>query len=544
MSDRLAWLEGELARVTAERDAHALALRRAAAFEAAIVAAPLAIACVSAEMGRYVFVNAAYGRLVGKSPEELMTSDAYEVWVGSSRPEDFAIEHAAVGRLARGEIDEYQIDRPYTRAGAEPRWVRSTAIASRDPGGRLTYVTVYQREIGEERAAALASQRTSAQLQQAQKMDALGKLAGGVAHDFNNRLLIILGYTELLKRELPPGSPLIHHADMVLSSAQRSADLTRQLLAYSRHQVLKPESFDVNQAVERMRQLLAKVIGERVQLSTILGAKNPVFSDPGQLEQVILNLAINARDAMPQGGQLTLATSDRAMAAGEDPALPAGDYVTLTISDTGTGIPDDVLPHIFEPFFTTKPVGQGTGLGLSMAEGIVQQSRGAMRVASRVGEGTTFTIHLPRGRGAPDPLSYTTTTGTPRGAAFETVLVCDDDDDVRRMLGEILRLRAYTILEARTGKHALEIAAAHTGRIHLLVTDLVMPEMGGVDLATEMRRHNPTLRVLFVSGYTDRADVLSGPIRSYARFLAKPFAPGELTRAVFSLLENTSRDPL
>jgi two-component system, cell cycle sensor histidine kinase and response regulator CckA len=542
MSDRLAWLEAELDRVTAERDALALALERAAPFEAAIGSAPVAIACVAGEKGRYLFVNAEYGRLVGKSPEELMVSDAYEIWVQSSRSEDFAIEHEAVGRLAKGEIDGYQLDRPYIVPGREPSWVRSTAVGFRDADGRLTNITVYAREIGEERAAALASERTAAQLQQAQKMDALGKLAGGVAHDFNNRLLIILGYTEMIKRELSPDSPLIHHADMVLTSAQRSADLTRQLLAYSRHQVLKPESFDVNQSVERMRQLLAKLIGDRVQLSTQLEAKNPVFSDPGQLEQVILNLAINARDAMPQGGRLTLATGDRAISGGEDAALPAGDYVTLTITDTGAGIPDDVLPHIFEPFFTTKPVGQGTGLGLSMAEGIVQQSRGAIRVASRVGEGTTFTIHLPRGPGVPDRQLYTAVAGTPRGAPFETVLVCDDDDDVRRLLVEILRLRAYTILEARTGKHALEIAAGHPDPIHLLVTDLVMPEMGGIDLAAQMRRSNPALRVLFVSGYTDRADVLSGPIRSHARFLAKPFAPGELTRAVHALLENEPAD--
>jgi CheY-like chemotaxis protein len=209
----------------------------------------------------------------------------------------------------------------------------------------------------------------------------------------------------------------------------------------------------------------------------------------------------------------------------------------IAVTDTGCGIPAELMEHVFEPFFTTKPVGQGTGLGLSMVQGIVQQSRGAIRVATRLGEGTTFTIHLPRGSHTMEARSYTAVDGTPREVPFETVLVCDDDDDVRRLLVEILRLRAYTILEARTGKHALEIAAAYRAPIHLLVTDLVMPELGGVDLAAEMRKRDPALRVLLVSGYTERDDVLSQPYGPHTRFLAKPFAPGELTRAVFALLE-------
>jgi two-component system cell cycle sensor histidine kinase/response regulator CckA len=537
MSDRLAMLEAELARVMADRDHLSTALARATRFEDAVGAAPQAIACVSAEEGRYLFANPAYGRLLGRSVEQLMASDAYEIWVEGARPQDFAIEHEAAGRLARGEIDQFQLDRPYIVKDRAPHWVRSTVVASRDSAGRLACLTIYLRDIEEERAALVAKEEATARLQHAQKMEALGTLAGGVAHDFNNRLLIIIGCTELLKRELPGGSPLMDSADMVLSSAHRAAELTRQLLAYSRHQVLEPESFDLNQAVERMRPLLANLIGGRVRLSTSLQAESAVFSDPGQLEQVILNLAINARDAMPDGGVLTLATGERTVSQGEDVGVPPGNYVMLSITDSGVGIPEEVLARIFEPFFTTKPIGQGTGLGLSMVEGIVKQSRGAIRVNSRLGAGTTFTIYLPRGSDAPDPRSFKAIPGAPRVAPLETVLVCDDDEDVRRLLAEILRLRGYTILEARTGHHGLAIATEHAGPIHLLITDLVMPRLGGLDLAAEMRKRNPTLRVLFVSGYTEEADLLSEHLRPHARFLAKPFAPGDLTRAVFALLE-------
>jgi PAS domain S-box-containing protein len=545
MTDRLAQLEAQLAHVTAERDRLSAALARSAQFQEAVVRSPVAMACVSAEKGRYVFANPAYAELVGRSIEELMECDAYDVWVATSRPEHFAIEHDAAGRLARGEIDQFQLDRPYIVAGGAERWVRSTVVAVRDSTGRLSSLMLNLPSIEEARAALAAKEEATTQLQHAQKMEALGKLAGGVAHDFNNRLLIIIGCTELLRRELPAGSPLVDSADMVLTSAQRAADLTRQLLAYSRHQVLAPESFDLNEAVERMRQMLARAMGEHVRLTTTLEARNPVFSDPGQLEQVILNLAINARDAMPGGGTLTLATADRTVLAGGDGggggggdgALAPGHYVTLSITDTGVGIPAEVLPRIFEPFFTTKPVGQGTGLGLSMVEGIVKQSRGSVRVSSRIGRGTTFTITLPRGGALPEPRSVTVVRGTPHTAPFETVLVCDDDDDVRKLLSGILRLRGYTILEARSGKHALSVAAEHRRPIHLLITDLVMPELGGLDLASAMRTRNPALRVLFVSGYTDQADLLADTLRPHARFLAKPFAPGELTRAVFALLE-------
>ena len=252
-----------------------------------------------------------------------------------------------------------------------------------------------------------------------------------------------------------------------------------------------------------------------------------------------MNLVLNARDAMPSGGRLALETRDVTLGAQQHPTLSPGDYVALLVTDTGTGIPEADLPHIFEPFFTTKKAGQGTGLGLSMVEGIVHQSGGATQVESTVGKGTTFTIYLPHATVAPAARS-TVEELPPRAGTFETVLVCDDDDDVRELVVEVLRLRAYSILTARSCEHALEVARKHRGPIHLLVSDLAMPGLGGIELGARLRHRDPTLRVLYISGYPDGADRLSMPWEPGIHFLPKPFLPGELTRAVS---QNPRRDP-
>jgi two-component system cell cycle sensor histidine kinase/response regulator CckA len=527
-------LDAELARLRAERAELAAALEQARRYEAAVAAATQGVMCVDAEKGRYAFVNGAFARMVGRPLDEVMAADPYQIWIEVTHPEDIDAERAALARIAKGEIDRFELHKRLIARGEEPRWMHVQVVATREANGRLQGITGFFTDVHEQRTATAARERLENQLRQAQKLDALGKLAGGVAHDFNNRLLIIIGYTELLRHELPPDSEMARNADLVLASAQRGAELTRQLLAYSRRQVLKPEAFDLNRSVDQMLCLLGRLIGDQVEVVTSLGATSFVFSDPGQIEQVILNLALNARDAMPRGGRLALETSDVVLNA--DPVLPAGDYVTLTVADSGDGIPDDVLPHIFEPFFTTKAVGQGTGLGLSMVEGIVHQSGGAVRVTTRPGEGTRFVIYLPRAARVPEQ-RYTVVPAAPREINFETVLVCDDDDDVRKLLVDVLGLRAYCILQARNGRDALEIAGRHDGPIHLLVTDVVMPELGGVELAGELRKRDPALRVLFVSGYADDAGVLSEPLAADTRFLAKPFLPGDLTRAVFSMLE-------
>ena len=516
-------------------DASASARERLRLFEFAVATAPLACMCVSAKNGRYAFVNRAFAELVGRSHAELMATDPYQVWLDVTHPDDVEVEREALNRIGKGEISSYRLDKRIVRDGVA-HWVTVDLNGLRDDEGRLEYVLAHFRETHEQRGAVAVRERLEAQLRQAQKLGALGKLAGGVAHDFNNRLVIIMGYTELLKRGLPEGSALTAHADMVLGSAERASELTRQLLAYSQRQVLSPRAFDLNETVERMRKLLSRLIGDDFELESKLAAANPIFSDPGQIEQVIMNLVLNARDAMSGGGRLTLSTAD--VAAARAPIdLPSGDYVALTVRDTGTGIEAEVLPHIFEPFFTTKELGKGSGLGLSTVLGIVKQSGGTLEVESRVGEGTTFTVYLPRATELPDAPRYASQPAVPDAPAFETVLVCDDDDGVRQLISDVLSLRAYRVLSAKNGRHALSVAEAHEEEIHLLVTDIVMPEMGGIELAQLLKERHPQLRVLLVSGYSEDPLALSAPRAPHTHFLAKPFAPGDLTRLVCTILE-------
>jgi PAS domain S-box-containing protein len=537
MARRLVERDEEVARLRAELSA---SLERVARLEAAVRDAPMSIMSISGEQGRYEFANQAFASTLGRALDDVLASDPYETWTMHTHPDDIAEERAVIGRMAKSEIDRFQMEKRIVQRGGEVRWVRTTAVASRDPNGRLKRVIVYYADINEQRTAASGRERLEADLRQAQKMEALGKLAGAVAHDFNNRLLIITGYAELIREGLAPDSALVAHADAVLASAKRSAELTNQLLAYSRRQVLRPKVFDLNQAVDNMRNLFARLIDDCIDLVTTLAAKNTVFCDLGQIEQVIMNLALNARDAMPEGGRLTLETADVTLKEGEDPTLVPGDYVSLTVGDEGMGISDEVLPHVFEPFYTTKGVGQGTGLGLSVVEGIVHQSGGAVRVTTRAGQGTRFTVYLPRARDVPEPVRYTAVSAAPRDLSFETVLVCDDDDHVRRLLVELLELRAYRVLQARNGRDALELAGRHRGSIDLLVTDVVMPKLGGVALANELRKRHPCLRVLYVSGYAEDDALAHESLGRDTQFLAKPFSPGDFTRAVFAMLERQS----
>jgi PAS domain S-box-containing protein len=504
-------------------------------WRALIESAPIGIMSTAGETGRFELVNNAFAQMLGRSVAELMESDPFQIWQETTHPDDQATEREAITRVARGELDRYTLEKRVIAPGGTTRWVRVDLSAMRAPSGRLERVLVFFTDVNREHEIASQREQLEAQVREAQKLDAIGKLAGGVAHDFNNRLLIIIGYAELLRNQLSEGSAFREPIDAVLTSAQRAAELTRRLLASSRRQVLKPQRFDLNQTVEGMRRLLERVIGDRIELATMLRAERVAFCDPAQIEQVLLNLAINARDAMPDGGTLTLSTADTSVSHGEG-AIPAGDYVLLTISDTGTGISDDVMPHIFEPFFTTKGIGQGTGLGLSVVEGIVRQSGGDVQVTTVVGRGTTFHVRLPHASGPPSPRYIS--VPAPAGARhFETVLVCDDDDDVRKLLVDLLDLRAYRILEASNGAHALRIADGHHGPIDLLITDVVMPRIGGIELASRLRRRDPSLRVLYLSGYTEDAAQLSVSGGPRTQFLAKPFSPGDLTRAVSSMLE-------
>ncbi|HET8655074.1 MAG TPA: ATP-binding protein [Longimicrobiaceae bacterium] len=376
------------------------------------------------------------------------------------------------------------------------------------------------------------------QLAQSQKMEAVGRLAGGVAHDFNNLLTAIKGHLEFLLEDLPAGSESRADAEGIGDAADRAASLTRQLLAFSRRQVLQPRVIDLNQTVQEMEKMLRRVIGEDVDLSTrIEPALGHVQADPGQLSQVLLNLAVNARDAMPRGGQLTIETAnvelDDEYARGKV-HVESGRYVMLAVSDTGVGMDAETQARIFEPFFTTKEQGKGTGLGLSTVYGIVEQSGGHVWVYSEPGHGTAFKVYLPR---VDAPVSLDTALIGAPATGRETVLLAEDDRAVRVLARRALEHAGYQVLEADGGEEALRIADAHAGTIHLLLSDVVMPGLGGRELAERLQGRRPGIAVLFMSGYTDDAILRHGMLAEGTPFLEKPFTPGGLCEKVRGVLD-------
>ncbi|MBI5365770.1 MAG: response regulator [Planctomycetes bacterium] len=384
--------------------------------------------------------------------------------------------------------------------------------------------------------ALLASE---AQLRQAQKMESLGLLAGGVAHDFNNLLNAIIGFSDLLALKLRPEDPLRSYADEIQRAGESAAALTRQLLAVSRKQVLRPEVLDLGGLVEEMAKLLRRLIGEDIALETSRAGAAPVRVDRGQMEQVLLNLVVNARDAMPKGGRLTIETRD-VLIEGE-PARPrlgivAGRYVVLAVTDTGAGMDAATQARIFEPFFTTKPESKGTGLGLAIVYGVVKQSGGDIWVYSEPGKGTTFKVYLPR---EAEPAGEK--AGAPAGADLpggaETILLVDDSVYPRSLARVVLRNAGYVVLEAETPEQALRIAAGHAGTIHLLLTDVIMPGMNGIQLAGLLTAERAGLRVLYTSGYTDETIGRQGGIAPEMDFLQKPFTPAPLLRRVRAVLD-------
>jgi signal transduction histidine kinase len=362
-----------------------------------------------------------------------------------------------------------------------------------------------------------AHKRLEAQLHQAQKMEAVGRLAGGVAHDFNNILTAIQGQGELLESLLVSGTPEQHHLAQMLRAAERGANLTRQLLAFSRKQVLKQQVLDLNQVVRGLLPMLQRLIGEDIQLMTALAPALPAISgDPGQLEQVILNLAVNARDAMAIGGELTLTTRRDE------------DSVVLEVRDTGCGMDEETRARLFEPFFTTKPRGKGTGLGLATVYGIVTQSKGEVSVASQPGRGSLFTVKLPAVAGTPDEARPPAPQVLERGT--ETLLVVEDDVQVRRFLQEVLERQGYRVLAARDGAQALELAHGGAG-VQLVISDVMMPRMSGVELAQKLRAAlTPPPRILYITGHP-------GDLEMDQPLLMKPFSVGELVRKIRHLLD-------
>lgn len=440
---------------------------------------------------------------------------------------------------------------PLKRHGGDPIGVieilnKTTGQINREDLDTLVVIGAIAAAAIEQSKAFEALRVKDMQLQQAQKMEAIGRLAGGVAHDFNNLLTVIGGYTGLIVRDVDRSESVRKHAEEVLKAADRASSLTSQLLAFSRKQVLELRIVKLNEVVANVEKLLRRLIGEDIQLVTILGSNLKwVKADPAQLEQVLINLAVNARDAMPQGGTLTIETAnielDETFIRNHLDVHP-GMYSILSVTDNGCGMNKDTLSKLFEPFFTTKEPGKGTGLGLSIVHGIVKQSCGHILVSSEPGLGTTFKIYLPCVE-APAEVPQSPETMPATFSGSETVLVVEDEEQVRTLECGILKACGYTVLAAGQGREAVRICHEYSGPIHLLVTDLILPHMNGRELAREVVPIRPSMKVLYVSGYPDDTLVTAGLARNKAPFLQKPFASDALLRTVRKVLDGTEETP-
>ncbi|HEY1866625.1 MAG TPA: ATP-binding protein, partial [Candidatus Acidoferrales bacterium] len=456
--------------------------------------------------------------------------------------------------LSSGDRANIVSERGETFEGAEVTWkrkdgtqiqVRLSGRPVRDPEWPSSCYELIAENVTEQRAL-------EKQLRQAQKMEAVGRLAGGVAHDFNNLLMVIQGHAELVLDRAREGHDAngldanglddrwyLRKVEQIQKAAERAGALTRQLLAFSRMQVLQSKVIVLNDVVTEMGNMLPRLIGEDVELKIVAGSHvGRVKADPSQMEQVVLNLAVNARDAMPKGGRLIIATSDIEVDdafARRHPPMAPGSYVRLTVSDTGVGMDPETQAHIFEPFFTTKEVGKGTGLGLATVYGVVKQSGGYVWVNSEKNCGTTFKVYLPRVQQAsetqPPPVQAEAPTGS------ETILLAEDEKDVREVAREFLSLAGYTILEAHDGAAAVEIARTHEGPIHLLITDMVMPKVSGRELAEIMAELRPETKVIYMSGYTEDSAAPASEAGGKAVMLNKPFTRMDLARAVNEVLK-------
>ena len=484
------------------------------------------------EQGRVRLVNVLAEQLTGWTQAEALGRDVREVFHIVEEKTRQPVSNPVLEALVKGEPTDLA---PHTilmnKAGSEFP-IDDSAAPIWDVNGKVVGAVLVFRDITERR-------RLEEHLRQAQKMEAIGRLAGGIAHDFNNIMTIIMGFSEILLLNSQTNTEAKDSLRAIHEAGKRAAALTQQIMAFSRKQMLVPCVLNLNSVVRDMSVMVKRLIGSNIEFVTESAPDlGQVKADPTQIGQVILNFAANARDAMPKGGRLTVATSNAVL--GDETTrkhsdVMPGRYAMLSISDNGCGMSEDVLAHIFEPFFTTKGVGQGTGLGLATVYGIVKQSGGHIEVSSKVGEGTTFRVYLPL---IEEPASMPDSQETRLAAkGHETILLVEDEDTVRQMTKMILDERGYRVLEASNGLEGLAVAEGHRGPIHLLMTDLVMPKLAGREMAERILALRPELRVLFMSGYTEDVIVLQGVESASANFLQKPFTLAGLTNKVREVLD-------
>ncbi len=523
--------DGEVVFTGVLRDiAHRVQSERQIAMQVAALEAVADPVTVTDSSGTIVWVNQAFTQQNGYGREEALGKTPRILKSEKTDPRIFTALWSTIlaGRAWRGEVVNRRKDGTTYPADL-------TVSPVLGPGGEVTHFVATHHDLAERR-------QLQAQLVQSQKMEGIGRLAGGVAHDFNNLLTVISGYTHIIMTGLGKTDPLHGHAEEVAKAADRAAALTRQLLAFSRKQILVTSVFDLNALVTDVEKMLRRVIGEDIDLAAVLKpGLGRGKADPGQIVQAIVNLAVNARDAMPRGGTLTIETDDveldEAFSLAHVGVTP-GSYVMLAVGDTGCGMDAETRAHVFEPFFTTKGVGKGTGLGLATVYGIVKQSGGHIAFSSVPDRGTAFKIYLPRvGAPAEEIQSHRPAMAPPRGT--ETILLVEDEDMVRALVHEVLTRSGYTILGARNGGEAILACERHAGPIHLLVTDLVMPGMNGIDLAKRLAPLRPEMKTIYMSGYSDHALLQGDLLTASAAFVQKPFAIGAFALKVREVLDSS-----
>jgi PAS domain S-box-containing protein len=491
---------------------------------------------------RFLTVNPSLAHILGyDSPEEIissLTDVGAQLYVNPEQADEVTRILEAQGIVQGFEFEAYRKD-------GEKIWLRLNIRLVHDESGNVRFREGSIEDITEQKHSEIERKHLEEQLRQSQKMEAIGQLAGGVAHDFNNLLTAINGYSSLALQRTNPEERIKNYLEEIRKAGERAANLTRQLLAFGRKQMLKPVALDLNEVVSEMNKMLRRLIGEDITLIVKLApALKKIKADPGQIEQVLVNLVLNSRDAMPQGGHLTIETTNFDVDheySSKHLGVPPGSYVRLAVSDTGCGMDAETQARVFDPFFTTKDKGKGTGLGLSTVYGIVKQSGGSIWVYSEPGEGTTFEIYLPRLKVevAPTEISVAETRA-PRGS--ETILLVEDEEVVRGLAHQILEQAGYNVLDASGAEDAIRLCRARKEPIHLLLTDVVMPETSGKEIAHWLTSQQPATRVLFMSGYTDDAIVHRGVVDSGVQFIQKPFTPVALARKVREVLDRKSSD--